>query len=358
MLSTPFSANFQGIRAIFIVACTLALIGCRREEVTSYSVPKETNAPVAVAADARIHWKVPAGWQEVPGNSLRVGNFAIAGASGKKAEVSVIPFPGSAGGELENVNRWRGQIGLGPVTAAEVVSENVTVGGVAGKLFDLGAEAPSGQRTVAASVNRDGTSWFFKLTGDATVVVASKPAFLEFLQSVSFAGTDGGITENKPASTNTRKVDTGADKPPLEAAAGDAAAGQPKWEVPPGWNKVMPTAMILAKFVADGAEVTVSMFPGDAGGLAANVNRWRGQMSLPPLGAAEAEKSASSFDVLGGKAMLVEMNGTGRTGQPARLIAAIVSRDGQSWFYKLMGDPAATAAQKDSFMKFVQSARY
>ena len=36
---------------------------------------------------------------------------------------------------------------------------------------------------VAAMVHRDGTSWFYMLTGDAAVVRAEKPAFLGFLES-------------------------------------------------------------------------------------------------------------------------------------------------------------------------------
>jgi hypothetical protein len=31
------------------------------------------------------------------------------------------------------------------------------------------------------------------------------------------------------------------------------------------------------------AEVTVSAFPGDTGGLLANLNRWRGQIGLEPV---------------------------------------------------------------------------
>jgi hypothetical protein len=89
--------------------------------------------------------------------------------------------------------------------------------------------------------------------------------------------------------------------------------------------------------------------------MAANVNRWRGQLGLPPI----SEIFTTPLDVAGGKAQLVEMSGTNaQTGQPSQLIAVIVSQPDQTWFYKLMGDAKVVAGQKDAFVQFVQSAKY
>jgi hypothetical protein len=43
---------------------------------------------------------------------MRVASFRVTGKDGKQADVSVIPLPGLAGSDLDNVNRWRGQVGL------------------------------------------------------------------------------------------------------------------------------------------------------------------------------------------------------------------------------------------------------
>ena len=121
--------------------------------------------------------------------------------------------------------------------------------------------------------------------------------------------------------------------------------------------------MLLAKFLLGGdaaakAEVTVSVFPGDTGGLLANVNRWRGQVGLTPLEPADLKKLAS-VDVVGGKATLVDVSGVSpKSGQKARLIGAIVPREGSTWFYKLMGDEAVAEQQKAAFVKFIQTVRY
>ena len=45
-------------------------------------------------------------------------------------------------------------------------------------------------------------------------------------------------------------------------------------------------------------------------------------------------------------------------GKPARLIGVVLPLNGQTWFYKLMGDPDVVGRQKDAFIRFVQSAQY
>lgn len=47
-----------------------------------------------------------------------------------------------------------------------------------------------------------------------------------------------------------------------------------------------------------------------------------------------------------------------RSGQKARLVAAIVPQPERTWFYKLMGNEAVVASQKDAFTKFVQTTKY
>ncbi len=61
--------------------------------------------------------------------------------------------------------------------------------------------------------------------------------------------------------------------------------GQPNWQVPAGWQEVSGGQFLVAKFNLTGdngatAAVNVSSSNGDGGGLAANVNRWRGQLGL------------------------------------------------------------------------------
>ena len=288
---------------------------------------------------------------------MRVGSFSIS-KDNRTADVSVIPLRGEAGGELENVNRWRKQVGLGPISQAELAREakKVDISGTEGRLFEISGAASDAGRTniIAATLGHDGTTWFFKMMGEDSLVREEKDAFVRFLKSVRFDESGervAGAPVNRPMSTNVKQV------PP-------AAAGEPSWDIPANWQEQPPQQMVLHSYViVDGqggkANVTITTFPGSVGGTLANVNRWRNQLSLEPVEQSDLPKMASSLDVLGGKAMLVDMTGSDKkTNQKARLITAIVAREGSTWFYKLMGDEPVVAREKETFIKFVQTVRY
>jgi hypothetical protein len=73
--------------------------------------------------DPKPKWKLPEGWKEMPGSQMRFATIQIE-ADGKPLELSVIPLPMSGGDEkkyvLDNVNRWRQQLSLKPITADEL----------------------------------------------------------------------------------------------------------------------------------------------------------------------------------------------------------------------------------------------
>src|ERR1043166_5040139 len=151
---------------------------------------------------------------------------------------------------------------------------------------------------------------------------------------------------------------------PAEAAAADA--GKPvSWKVPAGWQPGPGSEFLYAKFSISGdagarADVNVSMLGGEGGGMLPNINRWRNQLGLSPIASEEDySKLMRSVEVSGRKAVLADMSGTdGRTGKKARLVGVIVPLGGQTWFYKLMGDEAVVEQQKDTFIGFVDSAKY
>jgi hypothetical protein len=299
---------------------------------------------------------------------MRVASFRVSGANGKQAEVAVVPMPGLMGRDLENVNRWRSTVGLGSVREEDLakLAEPVEVAGQPGQLYDQAGENPgSGEKTrILAAVSRQNNiAWFFKMSGDNELVAQQKPAFIEFLKSVNFiSGTDqAGLPPSHPP--------VGSGTMPLMSAGAPSgtsgsAEGKPQWQVPAGWQEVAAGQFLVAKFMVTGpdraqAAVNVSMSGGDGGGFAGNVNRWRGQLGLSPLAGEELNKTLSAFDTSDGKASLVDFNGTdARTGQSARLVAAIVRQGGRTWFYKLMGNQKVVENQKDAFTKFVQTAKY
>jgi hypothetical protein len=320
----------------------LALAGCGGDEIKVYKVAKDT-VPVS-DSPPKLRWTTPVGWEEKIPSDMRVASFAISQGA-QKADVSVVPLPGFAGGELPNVNRWRGQVGLGPVEEGELVklAETVQLAGDSARLYDFtGKSKDTGAptRILSAVQHRSEVAWFFKMTGDDALVQKEKPVFIEFLKTVRFAAAG-----------------------PTVLPASHPAEGKPDWQVPPGWQEVSGGEFLFAKFMIPGegapTAVNVSRSAGQGGGLAGNANRWRGQLGLAPWTESELTAAVKSVEASGVKASMVDMSGTdARSGLPARLVGMMVPLADQTWFYKLMGDPKTVAAQQEAFQKFVQSVKY
>jgi len=134
------------------------------------------------------------------------------------------------------------------------------------------------------------------------------------------------------------------------------------WTAPSHWVAKAASAMRKGSFAVRGenggadADLSITAFPGDTGGLLANLNRWRGQVSLPPLAAAELEGALEHFDGAGLHFEVVDFVGTAN-GAPTRILGAVLSRPGETWFFKLMGPDALVAGQKEDFRNFLRSVK-
>jgi len=133
------------------------------------------------------------------------------------------------------------------------------------------------------------------------------------------------------------------------------------WTAPAHWVAKAPGAMRKGSFAIKGdgaadADLSITAFPGDTGGLAANLNRWRGQISLAPLAATEIDGALQHFDGDGLHFEVVDFAGTAN-GTPTRIIGAVLSRPGETWFFKLMGPDALVAGQKNDFLTFLRSVK-
>jgi hypothetical protein len=147
-------------------------------------------------------------------------------------------------------------------------------------------EQPTGEptdRTLAAIVPHGEQGWFFKITGPKDDVAEKRETFETFLKSLSF-GEDG----------------------------------KPKWTVPEGWQEQLGGSIRYATLTFPGGEnpleLTVTALPkppGDDENYAlVNVNRWRGQLKLPPITLEQLGAESSSIELEGARATMVDMVGT------------------------------------------------
>ncbi len=138
-----------------------------------------------------LRYQVPDGWVLDP--QPRTARLATLVFSSDPAlgDLAITRFPGDVGGELANVNRWRGQLGLLPV--ADLAQQNVSeiqIGGLPAKSyrFAAGGDDPIRSGIVVASVMRNGQSWFFKMTGPDQQLTDQIENFQQFIASIRFEG--------------------------------------------------------------------------------------------------------------------------------------------------------------------------
>jgi hypothetical protein len=137
-------------------------------------------------------------------------------------------------------------------------------------------------RMLAAILIHEDAFWFFKLTGPREELAQKKDAFEAFLKSVELS--DEG----------------------------------PKWELPDGWEVDAKAvtgrfATIKVPLKAKSAELTVSVLGQPPQStreqfLAANINRWRGQMSQSNMSLRDL-KTMSQIDTHSGPAYVVNISG-------------------------------------------------
>lgn len=135
-----------------------------------------------------------------------------------------------------------------------------------------------------------------------------------------------------------------------------ADVANPKWDVPKNWEEGPASSVRRASYVVKGengqaVDIAVTVFPGDVGGMGANINRWRGQLGL----AAGEQTTSTALDVNGQSATLVDLKNEA-TGK--RMLVATVPNAGNSWFFKMNGDAALVEAQKEAFLDFVKSVKF
>ena len=208
--------------SILAAALLLASSGCKDREITVYRAPKDpvltppaptgpanTNdlprghPPVGAATGpvegnmanatvptgtSELAWTAPAHWDRKPPGPMRRGSFGVKGDNGATADLSITAFPGETGGLLANLNRWRGQVGLGPLAENDLAAAiaSVEAGQLHFAVVDFaGSAAGAPTRIVGAVLPYQGETWFFKLMGPDALVVREKPAFLDFLRTVA-----------------------------------------------------------------------------------------------------------------------------------------------------------------------------
>ena len=362
-----YSAIFGGLAVIS---------GCNREEpVATYSVAKESEKPVQPTAQqgsdlpsghppigegaappqqgAVPQWTVPAAWKQVPASGMRYAAFTITDDD-PPVTLTVIPLPPSP--LAANVNRWEAELGLPPSKEDDVdkVVQHIDANGSHIDFIELTGPDVPGQprkRMLAAMVENQGKTWFFKAVGPAEKMAAQKQNFEVFLKSLKF-GEAPVIAQQAPVPATQQP----------QAQQGQQA-GLTAWTKPEAWKqdetrRAMRELTFFAGPEGEQAEIIVSRMGGNFGGLLANINRWRQQVGLGPVNN-EQDQPATMLQLGDGAAAKFDMSGPdANNAKPMRQIVVMTPRMDGVWFFKILGPSQTVEKQKGAFDEFLKSVKF
>lgn len=192
--------------AVNLQACLLPLVcllvcGCEDREIKVFNAPRDNPAsslasnaalPPPASLAAKPTWTTPSAWKELPPSGMRAASF---NTGSPEVDVSVTTFPGPAGGLLENVNRWRNQIGLPPLGSADAIP-TIVIDGQPAQIVELVSEK-EGKTTLGALFIRTDQSWFIKLTGPTALALQEKENFQALSESFRFSKANAAQSTNE-----------------------------------------------------------------------------------------------------------------------------------------------------------------
>jgi len=164
-----------------------------------------------------------------------------------------------------------------------------------------------------------------------------------------------------PGATVAQRFGAESEKP--RAPSDDVPSFE--YDLPEGWVAVAPTRERQINLRPAGdpeAECYLSVFPGDGGGLAANINRWRGQFGAATL--SEEEIGAlPTVPLFNRNAVQVEAEGSfksvgSNTAKPGfRLLGLVISEPAASLFLKFTAPAGLVELEREHFFAFARSLR-
>jgi hypothetical protein len=150
-----------------------------------------------------------------------------------------------------------------------------------------------------------------------------------------------------------------AVSPKVESTAGSKAASHNgiAWTLPENWTFAAGSGMRFGtfKFTHDNTpiECTLVRLGGAAGGLAPNINRWRGQIGLDPASEADILKSLETVKGKMGEIKISKLVNPDKA--DSAILASIISTQKATIFLKITTKSNYLDSLKNEFSKFSAS---
>ncbi|MBP51727.1 MAG: hypothetical protein CMI27_01130 [Opitutae bacterium] len=337
---TTVAKSLNGLPPFLLLqAFALTFSSCSEEkEISSYEISPEYDGPV-------VAWKLPENWGENPDLSgPMAGSFHIKTELGPSGRIGVMPFR-EAVSTREVVNMFGRELGYENFdqNSLELILQTKTIGNKSFEWIPLTDQTdPAESRMVLlALLRKEQETWLFPFIADSPLITQEMNNFKKFLKSVVVRAGKVPIRARNPAALPS--------PPPAQSANG------PTWEAPTHWIQGKPSSMRIGSFYVrdeNGNELdfSITSFPGDVGGVLANVNRWLSQVGLDKVDESGLASYLSTVEIDGKSAQLLIAENDDKS-----LYAALLFRDDRSWFFKIMGESSLAKIEKKNFLGFLDT---
>lgn len=154
-------------------------------------------------------------------------------------------------------------------------------------------------------------------------------------------------------------IETSPKKPFRPMASAPAApSADIEFELPEGWKEIPAKQFTLKAFEVVDADDRLDITISRAGGkMDDNMNRWRGQIQLPPTTLAEIEAEFKPREVNSLPAQFIEMHQKDSEA-PQSIIGIVIPEGDQTWFLKVRGSTKLAEREREHFEAFAKSVRW
>src|SRR6266851_3251556 len=180
MLKQTREIDVDGVKTTLVDLTGLMTVKAKKNAPCAKGRPpvrQKENKEQEPAAALPLTYQTPPGWKEQPArDGINLAVFQILEGD----RTALVTIAAAGGGVTANVNRWRDQVGLEPISEEQIRKDlrPMNVDGSQGLYADLtGPESAGGSRILAVMVPRGDITWFFKMRGPADLVGREKAAF-------------------------------------------------------------------------------------------------------------------------------------------------------------------------------------
>ena len=174
---------------ILFAYITILLFGCNDvNKITTYKIEKPeafSRKDISLKPTSKLNWTTPNNWIVKSKTEMRIASFDAPFSENNFADVSIVIFPGEAGGIKQNINRWRKQINLDNSILKDILNESSEYENTLGpfRIFKLLNNATD-EGILGAIINYNNQSIFIKVKTSSIGINELEYEFILFCKSL------------------------------------------------------------------------------------------------------------------------------------------------------------------------------